>query len=112
VKSVFEVPVGFDTDVNAAALGEQRWGAAQGLETFSYLTIGTGIGGGGFVNARLMHGLVHPEIGHVRIPNDLAADPFTSVCPFHGDYLEGLRWRARRYRAGPVASEDISDPRV
>jgi fructokinase len=84
------VNVGFDTDVNAAALGEWRWGAAQRQDTFLYLTVGTGIGGGGMVNGRLMHGLVHPEMGHVRIPHDLQIDPFAGICPFHGDCLEGL----------------------
>ena len=90
VREALGVPVAFDTDVNAAALAEWRWGAAQQLDTFIYLTIGTGIGGGGMVNGRMMRGLVHPEMGHVRLPHDLTADPFAGVCPFHGDCLEGL----------------------
>ncbi len=84
------VPVGFDTDVNVAALGEYRWGAAQGLDTFIYLTVGTGLGGGGMVNGRLIHGMMHPEMGHIRIPHDWQADPYPGACPYHGDCLEGL----------------------
>ena len=90
LRTALDVPVAFDTDVNAAALGEQRWGAAVGLETFSYVTVGTGIGGGGMANGRLMHGLLHPEFGHIRIPHDRVRDPFDGVCPYHGDCFEGL----------------------
>jgi fructokinase len=90
IRQSLEVPIGFDTDVNVAALGEHHWGAAQGLDNFIYLTIGTGIGGGGMINGQLMHGLIHPEMGHIRIPHDLQADPYAGHCPFHGDCLEGL----------------------
>ena len=84
------VPVVFDTDVNAAALGEHRWGAAQDVDTFCYLTVGTGIGGGARVGGKLVHGLLHPEFGHLRIPHDRDADPFPGNCPYHGDCWEGL----------------------
>ncbi|MDQ6705021.1 MAG: ROK family protein [Acidobacteriota bacterium] len=99
----------FDTDVNAAALGEFHWGAGQGLNTFLYLTIGTGIGGGGMVNGRLMHGLLHPEMGHIRVPHDWAEDPYAGACPFHGDCLEGLAsGRALEGRWG-YRGEDLPD---
>ncbi len=84
------LPVAIDTDVNGAALGEWKWGAAQGLDTFLYFTIGTGIGGGGMVRGNLMHGLLHPEMGHMRLPHDRQRDPFEGACPFHGDCFEGL----------------------
>jgi fructokinase len=89
VRRALGVPVGFDTDVNGAALGEHRWGAARGLDTFIYLTVGTGIGGGGLVNGGPMHGLIHPEMGHIRLPRH-PDDAFPGVCPYHGDCLEGM----------------------
>jgi len=97
------VPVRFDTDVNGAALGEHRWGAARGLDTFIYLTVGTGIGGGGMSGGNLLHGLVHPEMGHVRIPHDQGRDPFPGSCPYHGDCLEGLA-------AGPALEQRWGRP--
>jgi fructokinase len=104
------VPVGFDTDVNAAALGEHRWGAAQDVDTFCYITVGTGIGGGVMAGGKLVHGLIHPEFGHLRIPHDLDADPFPGSCPYHGDCWEGLAsGTAVEARWGAPAAE-IRDP--
>ncbi|HTA43380.1 MAG TPA: ROK family protein [Bryobacteraceae bacterium] len=84
------VPVHIDTDVNAAVLAETRWGGAQGVSDCIYVTVGTGIGGGAMVAGRLLHGLTHPEMGHVRIPQDFDVDPFSGICPYHGNCLEGL----------------------
>ena len=99
----FQIPIGFDTDVNGALLGEFFWGAAQNINDSIYLTIGTGIGGGAMVNGNLVHGLVHPEMGHIRLQRDNEIDPFEGCCPFHGGCLEGLasgtamekRWNQR-----------------
>jgi fructokinase len=88
-RGVLDVPVGLDTDVNGAALGEGRWGAGRGLRSIVYVTVGTGIGGGALIDGETVHGLGHPEMGHigvVRHPDDQSP----GVCPFHGDCLEGL----------------------
>jgi len=83
------LPLALDTDVNAAALAEIRWGAASGHDNVVYVTVGTGIGGGIVVNGRAVHGLMHPEIGHMK-PRRLRDDDFDGMCPFHGDCFEGL----------------------
>jgi fructokinase len=90
LRSALGIPVAFDTDVNGAALGEGRWGAGQGLKNFIYLTVGTGIGGGAYVEGKLLHGLIHPEMGHIPLRHDKAKDPYEGNCPFHGDCFEGL----------------------
>jgi fructokinase len=94
IKSGLAVPVGFDTDVNAAALGEMEWGAARGISEFIYLTVGTGIGGGAVVNGSLLHGLSHPEMGHVIVTRQQSRlqeqAGFDGVCPYHRNCLEGL----------------------
>lgn len=108
--AALKVPIALDTDVNAAAIGEWRHGAARGLETFVYVTVGTGIGGGVFANGRPVHGLLHPEVGHMMVPHDRARDPFEGSCPFHGDCLEGLAsGTAIRERWGGPA-EELTDP--
>jgi fructokinase len=95
------IPVRFETDVTAAAVGEARWGAGRGVAALCYLTVGTGIGAGLLLDGRPWHGLVHPEVGHMRIPHNHDHDPFPGSCPIHGDCWEGLaagpsiaaRWR-------------------
>jgi len=99
------VPVGWDTDTNGAALGEHRWGAGRDADPLYYITVGTGIGGGGLVNGRLLHGLMHPEMGHLLLPA-FDGDTFAGVCPYHGRCLEGIAsGPALRARLGRPAQE-------
>ncbi len=92
-----DTPIGFDTDVNGACLGEAYFGAAQGLDSALYLTIGTGIGGGAIVEGNLVHGLLHPEMGHMLM-NVREDDPYKGKCPYHGTCFEGMA-------AGPAIEE-------
>lgn len=108
------VPVSVDTDVNAAALAEQRWGAARGLDPVVYITVGTGIGGGVVTHGQPLHGLMHPELGHLLVPalrdGEGRVDDFEGVCPFHGRCLEGVAsGPALRKRLGHSATELAPD---
>ena len=106
------LPVGWDTDTNGAALGEHRWGAGRGADSLYYITVGTGIGGGGLVYGQLLHGLMHPEMGHLLTPS-FDGDTFAGVCPYHGRCLEGVAsGPALRARLGRPAQEVSPDDPV
>lgn len=89
IRHVLDVPIGFDTDVNAAALGEHCYGAGRNCQNVVYATIGTGIGGGAIVEGKLLHGALHPEMGHLLVPLR-ENENFPGVCQYHGNCLEGL----------------------
>ncbi len=97
VKRELHVPIGFDTDVNGSLLGEVTYGQAKGLKDAIYLTIGTGIGGGVMTNGKLLHGMLHPELGHMPMVVH-PKDTYKGHCPFHGTCLEGMA-------AGPAIEE-------
>ena len=91
LKSSFPVPIALDTDVNCALLAEVNWGAGRGLNNVAYMTVGTGIGGGFYINGNVANGFIHPEIGHLRIESQLEGDDFEGVCPYHKNKcFEGL----------------------
>jgi fructokinase len=94
LKARFRVPIGFDTDVNGAVLGEYYWGAGQGLDPLVYITVGTGVGGGVLIGGKPHHGLLHPEIGHLQVPVPKGANK-DGHCPFHRHCVEG-------YVSGPA----------
>lgn len=89
IKKHFDCPIGFDTDVNGAALAEVSFGKLKDIDSLIYITVGTGIGVGAILNNQLIHGLIHPEMGHIIIPKK-EDDNFKGVCPFHDSCLESL----------------------
>jgi fructokinase len=111
VRKLFpKTPIVVETDVNAAALGERRWGAAQGLDDLVYFTVGTGIGAGIICHGKPIHGLAHPEVGHIRIPrSEEDRRAFPGICEKHGDCLEGIAsGKALQARWGKP-SEELSE---
>lgn len=121
LKTRYHVPVAFDTDVNAAVLGEYLWGAGQGIDPLIYITVGTGVGGGVLVHGQLLHGLLHPEIGHLVVPPPMNSQAVQAIChcPFHKNCVEGyisgaalaVRWgvKADALPENHPAWEEVAD---
>jgi fructokinase len=107
MQNAFSFPIAIDTDVNAALLGETRWGAGIAFKDLIYVTVGTGIGGGVLSSGHLVHGLIHPEMGHMMIKHDLQRDSFEGVCPFHKDCLEGLASGASMTARWKIAPDQL-----
>jgi fructokinase len=107
LRTELECPSVIDTDVNAAVYAEYLWGAGKGLHSLVYFTIGTGIGGGALINGRPLHGLVHPEMGHIILDHNLELDPFPGNCPYHKDCFEGLATGPAIQKRWNMKPEDI-----
>ncbi len=111
-KKALNIPVGFDTDVNGSMLGEATWGCAKGLDTAIYITVGTGIGVGVLAGGNLLHGMRHPEAGHILMPVR-SDDTYPGKCPYHGTCLEGMAsGPAIEARWGSPAKELADKPEV
>lgn len=111
-KKALNIPVGFDTDVNGSMLGEATWGCAKGLDTAIYITVGTGIGVGVLAGGNLLHGMLHPEAGHILMPVR-SDDTYPGKCPYHGTCLEGMAsGPAIEARWGSPAKELADKPEV
>lgn len=108
LRNEIDAPIGFDTDVNGAALAEIKWGIAKGLKSCLYLTVGTGIGGGAVVEGNLIHGLLHPEMGHILVRRH-NNDDFEGTCPNHGDCLEGLASGLAIEKRTGIKGQNIKD---
>jgi fructokinase len=110
IQQALNLPIAFETDVNAAAFGEHYWiKENQLLDPFAYMTIGTGIGVGVLANGHPVHGLLHTEIGHVAVPHDWKRDPFPGICPYHNDCLEGLASGASMFKRWGQNAETLPD---
>ncbi len=108
IQEGLNVPTAFETDVNVAALGEGKWGAAQNLDDFLYFTIGTGVGGGAIINNIPLHGLVHPEMGHILL-NQNVSDNYPGKCPYHRNCFEGLASGPAIKERWGISAEDLED---
>lgn len=109
IETALEIPAVLDTDVNAAALGEYLWGAGKGKQSVLYLTIGTGIGGGIIIQGEPLHGMLHPEMGHIYLPISSIEGAFRGICPYHGNCFEGLASGPAIQAQWEVEAEELAE---